>query len=109
MDANIISSTNQHLSTLEAIAQIKAALKARSKTRWSVTNSRGTSYGWIKINARSRRAEMTVAEREELKNLLGLDSVHSMVSIPASSDFYREYVDRAEGRTPSVVGKPYWD
>ena len=23
--------------------------------------------------------------------------------------FRREYVDRAEGRAPSVVGTPYWD
>ena len=29
--------------------------------------------------------------------------------IPASSDYRQEYIDRAEGRTPSVIGSPYWD
>ena len=28
---------------------------------------------------------------------------------PAASDYYQEYIDRATGRTPSVIGIPYWD
>ena len=32
---------------------------------------------------------------------------HQGESIPAGHDYYREYVDRAEGR--GVIGRPYWD
>jgi len=53
---------------------------------------------------------MSRVDRFELAKLLGLNVVRSQgVSIPASSDYYREYIDRAEGREPSVIGKPYWD
>jgi hypothetical protein len=31
------------------------------------------------------------------------------VSIAASSDYYREYMDRANGKQPSVIAQPYWD
>jgi hypothetical protein len=49
-------------------------------------------------------------ERKELADLLKLEYVHTDgVSIPASNDYYQEYIDRAEGRTPSVIGEPYWD
>jgi hypothetical protein len=30
-------------------------------------------------------------------------------SIPASSDYYIEYIDRAEGREPRACGQQYWD
>ncbi len=51
------------------------------------------------------------ADRAELGKLLGLDSpAHSQgVSIAASSDYYREFIDRAEGRSPAKVAQPYWD
>lgn len=51
------------------------------------------------------------AERKELGDLLGFSGpVHCQgVSIAASSDYYREYLDRAEGRTPSKIAEPYWD
>ena len=53
---------------------------------------------------------MGPADRFELAKLLGLDVVWSQgVSIAAGNDYYREYIDRAEGREPSVIGKPYWD
>ncbi len=50
-------------------------------------------------------------DRDELGKLLGLDGpAHCQgVSIAASSDYYREYIDRAEGRTPAKVAQPYWD
>ena len=55
-------------------------------------------------------AYVTPTDRAALAALLGLDSVHQQgVSIPDASDYYREYIDRAEGRTPSAVGSPYWD
>jgi hypothetical protein len=50
-------------------------------------------------------------DRAELKKLLGLaDEVHHQgISIPAGHDYYREYIDRAEGREPKDIGVPYWD
>lgn len=98
----------------ETISQIKTSLKARTGKTWSVTGGRGTAWGWISISsAPSKRDEfgrISEADRAELAKALGLDSVHTQgVSIPASSDYYREYTDRAAGRTPSVIGRPYWD
>lgn len=123
----------------EAIKLIRAALKRRSGKDWSVTGGRGTAWGWIQIDAPPRRAtwgcrlkagavtdrpedyeeydtgepghSMSPADRAELGALLGLDGpAHSQgESIPAGSDYRTEYVDRAEGRTPSKIGKPYWD
>lgn len=54
---------------------------------------------------------MTEEERAELGRLLGLKGpVHQQgESIPASGNYWQEYVDRAEGRPPSVIGVPYWD
>lgn len=54
---------------------------------------------------------MSPVERAELGQLLGLDGpVHFQgVSIASDSHSYQEYTDRAEGRTPSVLAKPYWD
>lgn len=54
---------------------------------------------------------MSPADRAELATLLGLSEPvhHQGVSIPASSDYWQEYIDRAEGRAPSVRGQQYWD
>ena len=53
---------------------------------------------------------MSPADRAELGRLLGKESVHFQgVKIAASSDYYREYIERAEGRTPTEIAKPYWD
>ena len=54
---------------------------------------------------------ITPQDRAELTRLLGLDRLlhHQGVSIPSSTDYYREYLDRANGRKPSVIGQPYWD
>ncbi len=50
-------------------------------------------------------------ERAELAKLLGLEApVHDQgVSIPASNDYWQEYIDRAEGREPAKCGEIYWD
>lgn len=136
----------------EAIAAIRAGLRARSDKTWSVKGGRGTSYGWLVISSPPARlgcaegcrldptncrdcgrrfdgrpypmhvcpqhvcdadcylAYMTPADRRVLAELLGLDSIHMQgQSIPNASDYYREYIDRAEGREPSAVGVPYWD
>ena len=123
----------------EAIKRIKAALKKRSGKAWSVTGGRGTAWGWIQIDALPARrtafyrlkdgmpdlpenyiqydggcradGSMTAADRAELGVLLGLgrDSYSGGENIPASGDYRQEYVDRAEGRTPTKTGTPYWD
>lgn len=96
-----------------AISRIKTALKRRSGKNWSVIGGTGTGWGWIRILSRpSRRIEsshMTPEDRAELASLLGLDEVHGQgVLIPASNDYYQEYVYRAAGRKPSVIGTEYW-
>jgi hypothetical protein len=50
-------------------------------------------------------------DRAELGKLLGLDSpVHFQgVQVPSSSEYYAEFIDRVEGRTPSKIAQPYWD
>lgn len=122
----------------ETIKRIRTALRTRSGKAWSVSCGRGTSWGWIRIDAPPARktchcrlkdgatstrpedyemvdtgvagGDMTDADRVELATLLGLDTAHRQgVSIAAGSDYYAEYVDRAEGRQPSRVGVPYWD
>ena len=115
-----------HLTRAETITRIRAALRRRSGKTWSVTGGRGTVYGWLKIDAPPQRRTFdpdgtgpgqyeygctSLAERRELAGLLGLPNpIHCQGhSIPSSNDYYQEYVDRAEGRTPSVIGQPYWD
>lgn len=123
----------------DTIKRIRKALKRRSGKTWSVTGGRGTAWGWITIDAPPKRrtehtvkkaghisdnpedyeykdtgelgGHMTLADRTELGQLLGRDRpVHFQgVRIPGSHDYWQEYIDRAEGRTPSVIGKPYWD
>lgn len=98
-----------------AIREIRQALATRSGKQWSVTNSRGTSYGWIKISAPpARRVEnyyMSDADQMELQALLGLISPigRQSVSIPSTYNHYREYICRARGHTPTVYGKADWD
>lgn len=98
-----------------AIKLIRAALKRRSGKVWSVRGGTGTSWGWITISAPPARRDefdcMTDADAAELGELLGLGrSAHRQgVDIPASGNHRREYVDRAEGRAPTVVGTQYWD
>lgn len=98
----------------EAIERIKGALKRRSGKAWSVRGGRGTSWGWITISVPPKRETefgyMGEADRRDLAQLLGLDHVHQQgVSVPASGKHRQEYVDRAEGREPSVIGEQYWD
>lgn len=122
----------------EAAARIRKALRSRSGIPWSVTTGRGTAWGWITIDTPPARrtwayrlppgcldrpenyeeyntnkpgGHMGPEDRKALGILLSLPNPahHQGVSIPAASDFWREYVDRAEGRTPSKLGSPYWD
>jgi hypothetical protein len=65
---------------------------------------------WEEYDTGKAGGHMSPADRDRLAELLGLDSVHFQgVSIPASHEYRREYIDRAEGRAPSVIAEPYWD
>jgi hypothetical protein len=107
---------HEHLNRDTAIARIREGLKSRSGKSWSVTGGRGTAWGWITIKSPPARAlnqygSMTDSERFELGQLLGLGhACHFQgVSIPAYSDYRKEYVDRAEGKPVTVHGQSYWD
>lgn len=99
----------------EAIRRIRDGLKARSGKPWSVTGGKGTAWGWITITAPPQRrgphGEMTEADRAELGDLLALKrpADRHAEQVPASREYRQEYVDRAEGREPTVIGTPYWD
>lgn len=121
-----------------AVKVIRDNLKKRSGKSWSVTVGRGTAWGWLHVDAPNARrtwrwrlkpgmpdqpenyqefdsgqpgGHSGPAERAELATLLGLERLDSYqgVSIPGGSDYYDEYMDRAQGRVPERVGKPYWD
>lgn len=98
----------------EAIANIKVALKRRSGKSWSVRGGSGTAWGWISISSMPKRLDpcgcMPAEDQEELAKLLGKTWVLPQgESIPAANDYYQEYLDRAEGREPTVIGQRYWD
>lgn len=125
------------LSRNETIKRIRAALKRRSGKVWSVTGGTGTAWGWITIQAPPKRRTGAHVQREgaevgvyehvdtgeaqqfgimtpqdcaELAELLGKDRVHHQgESVSSGSDYYREYIDRAEGREITAYGKQYWD
>lgn len=103
-----------------AIKLIREALKKRSGKQWSVTGGRGTGWGWIHIDAPPARRTYdsegnpgghytSPAERAELSRLLGTQVHHQGESIPASSDHYREYIERARGIEPTKIAEAYWD
>lgn len=119
------------------IKALKHNLEARSGKKWSVTGGRGTAYGWITIDAPPARRTWHHREvaggaipiyedyndpshqyeghagpedRAELAKLLGIETVHSQgVSIASSNEYYREYLQRSAGQTPSKIAQPYWD
>jgi hypothetical protein len=93
-----------------AVSEIKAGLKRRSPKTWSVTaDRRGTSYGTIRIASPPRRRDhngsMTDEELRELNELFGFHDHGGVrdcdgINILDSRD-YQEYIDRANGLTPS--------
>lgn len=97
----------------QAATQIRAALKRRSGKAWSVTTSRGTGYGWLRIvSPLARRSQMpfhmTEADRVELRDLLNIPDGQCNgqgVSVPPSEEFYHEFIDRAEGNEPMIFGE----
>jgi hypothetical protein len=97
----------------EAIRIIRAALRERTGRAWSVKGGRGTAWGWITIDAPPARKDGYTTNPADLSLLglaLGLEKIHQQgVSIPASHDYRREYIARARGQKPEVLGAPYWD
>ena len=97
----------------EAIRRIREGLSQRTNKEWSVTKGHRTASGWIKISAPPTRlgidGNMTEPDRHELLMVLGLrHAKQAYISVPASGDYYQEYVDRAEGKSPSRFGTAYW-
>jgi hypothetical protein len=79
--------------------------------REAIQNGRTPCYDWEVEDTSKEFGHMSPADRQELGKLLGMErAVHYQgQSIPSGGDYYREYLDRAEGRTPSVHGTQYWD
>ena len=105
-----------HITRDEAIRRIKTALQKRSGHAWSVSGGRGTAWGWITIKAVKKFAaneygNLTEDDQQELAKLLGLSRpVHFQgQSIADGHGYYEEFIDRAEGRVPTVFGERYWD
>lgn len=96
----------------QAIEQIRAALKRRSKKRWSVRTYSGTGYGWIHISSPPSRHKpggsyMTQEDIDELSRLFNLPAIKcgpQFISVSDTDAHYQEYIDRAEGREPIVLG-----
>lgn len=98
----------------EAVQKIRAALRSRSQTRWSVRRGSGTASGWIDILPMPKEldefGQVKQIHVDELNALFGgRVADNNGISIPASAEHRREYVDRANGLAPSVIGVPYWD
>lgn len=84
------------------------------QTRPLPHNSGGNLPGkedWEEYDSGQPGGYTSPAERAELAKALGLERpCHRQgQDIAASGDYYTEYVDRAEGRPPRCIGRPYWD
>ena len=98
----------------ETVAELKAALKARSDRRWSVTPGRGSSWGWITVTAPPARrtdfGSMTGDDAAELARLFGVDYIHHQgLLIPARAASRRAYVAMAQGARRVQVLDPGYD
>jgi hypothetical protein len=102
------------MSRHNVIATIKKHLRARGYN-YSVTGGRGTAWGWIHISLLPSDEKLLTPERlhEEQRRMaaaLGLDGqCANEIGVPASNDYYREYIERAQGLTPTKLATPYWD
>lgn len=102
-----------------AIKAIRSSLKERSGKAWSVRGGTGTAWGWITISSPPARQQeegyMSAEDAAELHELLGInyrpkEGVRTQhVLVPASAEYRKEHVARAQGREPEVTGTPYWD
>jgi len=65
---------------------------------------------WEEYDTGKPSGYITHTDCQVLAGLLGMPEVHHQGhAIPASNDYYQEYIDRAEGILPIKIGKPYWD
>jgi hypothetical protein len=105
-----------HLDKASVILRISSGLTRRSRLRWDVYGGPLGSYGRLTIasppNRRDAGGAMSENDRRELAALLGLDGPVGPEGavIVGGSDHYVEYIDRAEGRAPRVIGETHpWD
>jgi hypothetical protein len=68
-------------------------------------------YDWEFEDPSHEWGHTSPADRVELAELLGLGRTVYFQghSVPSGNQFYQEYIDRAEGREPSVYGSRDWD
>lgn len=105
-----------HLDRASVLLRIGTALVRRSRLRWLVRGGPLGSYGRLTIASPPERRDadgaVSEADRRELTTLLGLDAMVGPEGavIVGGSDHYCEYIDRAEGRAPRVIGQVHeWD
>ena len=95
------------------IRRIKDALKQRGFS-YSVTGGRGTAWGWIHIDLLPSVEKLLTPEKRrlayrELNDVFGYNRGTDSISVPASTAHYREYLERAQGLTPTKIAEAYWD
>jgi len=79
--------------------------------REAAESGRELRYDWEAELPDKDFGHMSPADRLELSKLLDLDRpVHCQGhSVPSGGAFYREYIERAEGREPTAYGERNWD
>lgn len=103
------------LSRPDAIATVKASLRARSGYSWSVTGGKGTAWGWLRVNVapkdQAQFSCMAEVDQVWLALLLGHDyPIHQQgESIANSGGHYKQLIAQAAGYNPTVFGEQYWD
>jgi hypothetical protein len=87
----------------EAIDRIRAALRMKSETSWSVRGDIGSAYGWIIVDALPRNlinGRMSNDDAKALANLFGLETNIHGHHLLISPEEREEYVQRAESAEP---------
>jgi len=95
------------------IKALRAVLKVRTGQPWSVTGGRGTSWGWITVDAPPARRDgyqITVEDGALLMVAFGMDHRRpGNLGIPASTAYRRVYLQRAHGVPRTFTAEQYWD
>lgn len=111
-------SVNAFAKLLKSILFVRADNKLPSTgkpVKWSVTNSRGTAYGWLKISAPPGLQERWTDEEQKehmtlLASLLGIPYHSQGTSVAPQSDCRRHYLARCLSGTPlGFSWQPNWD
>jgi hypothetical protein len=97
----------------QALIQLRHALSRRTKSKFSVTGGSGTAWGWIGISLRPSDYDKLTPDQQKAKlrelNELFDRQGASSISVPASSEHYREYIRRALGEKNVPATPAYWD